>query len=84
METGSRRDKSSTYTQKCAKENLFLSGDAAVAVLREANGSLRRLTLEFIKCKMSKVKDLAVGAATVPYSKKLNILTEYLISYQRQ
>ena len=84
METGSRRDKSSTYTQKCAKENLFLSGDAAVAVLREANGSLRRLTLEFIKCKMSKVKDLAVGAATVLYSKKLNILTEYLICYQRQ
>ena len=74
METRSRRDKSPTYTQKCAKENLFLSGDAAVAVLREANGSLRRLTLESIKCKKSKVNDLTVGAATVPYFKNIEYL----------
>ena len=74
METRSRRDKSPTYTQKCAKENLVFSSDAKVAVLTKANGVLRRITLESIKWNKSKVNDLTVGAATVPYFKNIEYL----------
>ena len=45
-----------------------------MAVLTKVNGVLRRITLESIKCKKSKVNDLTVGAATAPYFKNIEYL----------